>query len=74
MWQNYIVSEGGKLSQFSNMERIKLASKSLHQAININFLLESKYIIDIFPLNEYYELFGKSRKVYFEPFTNPDIN
>ncbi len=50
------------------MERIKLASNALYRAVNINYLLESGMIVDVFPINEYYELNGKSRKLYFQPF------
>ena len=66
IWQGYIISEKGRASLFSNMERYKLINIALNRAINVNFLVNSKFIMEVFILNDEYELSGLSRRKYFE--------
>lgn len=43
---------------FSSMERLKLINSTLNKAINITYLLNRHYLIDIFAINDDFELFG----------------
>lgn len=52
---------------FSNIERLKIVNQILSDAINLNVLHEYGYINNIFPLNDKYELEGKTQ---FSMFTH----
>ncbi len=58
IWKNYIVTETGRTSHFSLMERMKLVNQIIISSMNINFLIEKGNINKIFALNDNYELFG----------------
>lgn len=44
IWKKYEVSESGRISIFSLMERIKLVYASVLQNVNINYLISGQYV------------------------------
>ncbi|CAD8208434.1 unnamed protein product [Paramecium octaurelia] len=66
IWKKYQVSESGRISVFSIMERIKLANYLVNQAINIPYIFNKSYLEQIFGLNDQYELNGLSNKRFFQ--------
>lgn len=65
IWRKYQISESGRVSNFSIMERLKLVNLMIYQTINVPYLLNGGLMSKIFALNDHYELFGKSSKVHF---------
>lgn len=68
LWKNYQVTESGKISLFSSMERLKLAFSTVSKAIKPNFLMDNKVLKNVFALNDNFELLGQSQKRLFLPF------
>lgn len=66
VWKNYVVSENGRTSLFSQMERIKLVYSTLEKTLNVNFIIDSNFLTKIFPLNDPFELKGNSKKPLFD--------
>jgi hypothetical protein len=44
IWKKYEVTESGRISLFSSMERLKLTYASILQTINLNYQLNCDYI------------------------------
>lgn len=62
LWQKYIVTESGEGSLFSSMERLKLVNSTISKAVNLNFLVQRGFVKAAFPLNDPYELQGRTRR------------
>lgn len=71
IWKNYQITENGRVSLFSCMERVKLVHKMVHNSSNFQYLIENKLVDQVFALNDEYELFGKSVQWLFEPIFQP---
>lgn len=54
------MTESGKISLFSSMERLKLAFSTVSKAIKPNFLMDNKVLKNVFALNDNFELLGQS--------------
>lgn len=66
IWKNYVVSQTGRVSQISNMERVKLINLSIQKAANLYYLQEKDYIKQYFYMNDQFDLFGKTYKYIFK--------
>ena len=45
IWKKYEVTENGRISIFSTMERLKLVYAAIMQSININYLISTQYLL-----------------------------
>lgn len=71
IWKHYINTENGRCSLFSNMERLKLVNSTILKCLNINYILNQHLIEKVFPLNDLYELNGKSNMEIVQPMFDP---
>ena len=60
LWKKYCITETGKTSIFSVMERLKMNSLCLGEKISFNMLFSEEYVLSTFCLNDSYELHGTS--------------
>lgn len=67
IWKKYTVTETGKISLFSTMERMKLNNLALGERVNFSILFSRNLAISAFCLSDEYELFGKKNKSLFDP-------
>ena len=67
LWKNYQLTENGKVSLFSAMERLKLVNSTMLKAINIHHMITKEFVTKIFYLNDSYELFGERMEALFTP-------
>ena len=62
LWKKFQVTETGYTSIFSCMERLKLVTSTINHGMNLNYLIEQKYIKSVFALNDDYELHGSNKR------------
>lgn len=62
IWKKYSISETGRTSLFSTMERMKLTNLALGEKVNFSILFSRKLAEAAFCLNDDFELHGKSHK------------
>jgi hypothetical protein len=74
IWKKYRVSETGRISLFSPMERLKLNNLVLSERVNFSILFSRDLAIAAFCLNDDFELHGKSHKNYFDPIFEDDYD
>ncbi|CAD8106362.1 unnamed protein product [Paramecium primaurelia] len=67
IWKKYRVTETGRISLFSTMERMKLNNLALGEKINFSILFSRHLAISAFCLSDDFELFGKTNKALFDP-------
>lgn len=67
IWQHYQVTESGKSSVLSPIERLKLAYQTIQNCINLNYLQSNKYIVHYYILNDPYQLQGESKSQLLQP-------
>ncbi|CAK59659.1 unnamed protein product (macronuclear) [Paramecium tetraurelia] len=74
IWKQYCVTETGKISLFSNMERIKINNLALDEKINFTILISDKFVSAKYCLHDNYEIQGKSKRKFFVPIFKSDYN
>ncbi|CAD8182922.1 unnamed protein product [Paramecium pentaurelia] len=74
LWKQYCITETGKISLFSNMERMKINNLALDEKINFTILISDKFVLAKYCLHDNYEIQGKSKRSFFVPLFKSDYN